>query len=46
MTWVEGRPETSFFTGMKTARHDQFNISARRCEKCGFLEFFANRVKL
>jgi hypothetical protein len=39
--WVEGRPESSFWTGLKTSERDVRNVYAFRCSGCGRLEFFA-----
>jgi hypothetical protein len=41
-TWIEGLPEKSFWRGVKTG--DRTNIPALtyRCEKCGYLESYAN----
>jgi hypothetical protein len=40
--WVEGKPQKSFWFGLKmedTAK--KYLLSAYRCEKCGFLKFYA-----
>ena len=40
--WVEGAPEQSFWTGGVKARgKEQRPVITFRCEKCGFLEFYA-----
>ena len=39
--WVEGAPETSFWSGIKTSGRAAFNVRALRCARCGFLEFYA-----
>ena len=39
--WVEGAPERSIWTGMKTKDRDVFPVTSYRCERCGFLEFYA-----
>jgi len=41
IAWVEGQPEYSFWVGVKTGDRVQINVRAFRCEKCGFLEFYA-----
>lgn len=38
--WVEGQPEESFWTGLKTSDRDIFNVQAFRCQQCGYLEFY------
>ena len=38
--WVEGRPEPSFWTGLRTSDRDVSNVYAYRCAACGRLEFF------
>lgn len=40
-TWVEGAPERSFWTGLKTKNRDVFVVVTYRCERCGYLESFA-----
>lgn len=39
--WVEGKPEPSFWSGLKTSGREMFYVSAYRCPSCGRLEFFA-----
>jgi len=39
--WIEGEPEVSRWTGLKTKNRRRFPITADRCERCGFLEFYA-----
>lgn len=39
--WIEGRPEKSFFSGVKTKGKRQFPITLYRCTRCGFLEAYA-----
>lgn len=39
--WVEGRPEKSFWTGTKMIGKKQVEISAYRCQDCGYLESYA-----
>jgi hypothetical protein len=40
--WYEGRPRTSFWTGMKIERGAGIPIGVFRCAGCGYLEFFAD----
>lgn len=39
--WVEGDIQKSFWTGLKLKGRVQHPITAHRCERCGFLEFYA-----
>lgn len=39
--WVEGRPERSFWTGLKLGNRGVYPISAYRCPRCGYLAFYA-----
>lgn len=39
--WVEGAPQRSFWTGVKTRGKERIPITAYRCEACGYLEFYA-----
>lgn len=39
--WVEGPPERSFWTGVKTRGKDRLPIQTFRCERCGYLESYA-----
>ncbi len=39
--WVEGKPEASFWSGLKTSGKDAFYVSALRCLNCGKLELYA-----
>lgn len=39
--WWEGRPERSFWTGIKKPER-RFKITTLRCTKCGYLMEFAN----
>jgi hypothetical protein len=39
--WVEGLPEKSFWSGIKTRGLMQHKIESWRCQKCGFLENYA-----
>jgi hypothetical protein len=39
--WAEGKPNYSFWTGLKIAKDAKHAISTFRCEGCGFLESYA-----
>lgn len=41
MLWVEGRPESSVWTGLKMGGGRRFKTYTYRCEGCGRLESFA-----
>lgn len=38
--WIEGAPEESFWSGLKTKNRQALSVRAFRCPKCGFLEFY------
>ena len=38
--WVEGEPERSFWSGIKTVGRRAYSADAYRCESCGRLEFY------
>ena len=38
--WVEGAPESSFWSGIKTSGRDAFNVQVFRCVDCNYLEFY------
>ncbi len=38
--WVEGQPEPSFWSGLKTSGREVFTVRALRCNNCGYLEFY------
>jgi len=45
--WVEGEPQRSFWTGLKTKDRDVYGVTTFRCERCGYLESYATaRAKL
>lgn len=44
--WLEGQPEFSFWSGLKTKNHDRHAIVTYRCEQCGFLESYAGQPKI
>lgn len=39
--WVEGKPQTSFWSGLKTDGMARYKVLALRCAGCGRLELFA-----
>ena len=41
MRWQAGRPEKNFLGSVKTMGRRQIPVTAHRCTKCGFLEFYA-----
>jgi hypothetical protein len=40
--WVEGEPVKSFWTGYQTKNRELYRVKSYRCERCGFLESYAN----
>jgi len=40
--WLEGKPEKSFWAGLKTKGRDRLPVRTYRCPKCGYLESYAN----
>lgn len=40
--WMEGPVERSAWTGIKTKNRDMYNVTTYRCERCGYLESYAN----
>jgi hypothetical protein len=40
--WVEGAPEKSFWTGVRTTGRAVLPVTTYRCERCGYLESYAN----
>jgi len=40
-TWVEGEPEHSFWLGLKTRGREKLPVRTYRCERCGYLESYA-----
>lgn len=40
--WVEGAPEKSFWTGLKTKDRAVLPVMVYRCGRCGYLEWYAN----
>ena len=43
--WVEGAPERSFWSGLKTTGRETFPVISYRCEKCGYLEAYARPLQ-
>ena len=39
--WVEGAPERSIWTGIKTKDREKFQVTTYRCADCGYLESYA-----
>jgi len=39
--WFEGKPEPSFWGGVKTGEREKHEIRTFRCPKCGYLESYA-----
>lgn len=42
-TWVEGKPDVSFWSGTKIKGKERFEITALRCPRCGRVELYAMR---
>ena len=38
--WIEGKPESSIWTGLKTSDRDVFKVQTFRCPTCNYLEFY------
>lgn len=41
-TWVAGKPERSFWTGLKTRNRVNLEVRTYRCPACGLLESYAH----
>ena len=39
--WVEGIPVRSVWTGLKMKDREVYPLTSYRCERCGYLEFYA-----
>jgi hypothetical protein len=39
--WIEGTPQTSFWTGLKTKGRRKLKVQSWRCDRCGLLESYA-----
>lgn len=42
--WMQGEPEKSFWTGLKTKGRERLPVRTYRCQKCGYLESYARVV--
>jgi len=42
--WYRGRPEPSFWTGLKVDKEHAAAVTTLRCPQCGYLESYAGRV--
>lgn len=40
--WMEGAIEKSFWSGIQTKNRERFTVNTYRCERCGYLESYAN----
>jgi hypothetical protein len=40
-TWIEGKPEKSFWTGLNIKDREQLPITSFRCKNCGLLLNYA-----
>jgi hypothetical protein len=40
-TWIGGKPERSFWMGLKVKNRPQLKVATFRCPKCGLLESYA-----
>jgi hypothetical protein len=38
--WVEGKPQRSFWTGLKVSRDQMHPVATFRCIRCGYLESY------
>lgn len=43
-TWIAGKPEYEFWTGLKISGRLRYAVTSFRCVKCGFLEQYANEI--
>lgn len=39
--WLEGDPERSIWSGLKTKGKERHPVRTYRCERCGYLESYA-----
>lgn len=39
--WLEGEPERSFWSGVKTKGKERLPVRTYRCARCGYLESYA-----
>ena len=42
--WQPGKPEKSIWTGLKLRKADQLAIATWRCDRCGYLESYAEKA--
>lgn len=42
--WVEGEPEQSFWSGIKTSGRDAYKVEAYCCDGCDHLEFYTTEL--
>ena len=42
-SWHAGAPETSFWLGTKVEKEDGIPVGAFRCDRWGYLEFYASK---
>lgn len=40
--WMEGPAEHSRWAGLKSKNRERFVVNTYRCERCGYLESYAN----
>jgi len=40
-TWVEGKPEVTFWSGAKVKGRKRVEVTALRCPRCGRVELYA-----
>jgi hypothetical protein len=40
--WIEGTPERRWWGAIKTSGRESFPVRTFRCERCGWLESYAN----
>lgn len=40
--WIEGFEEKSIWGGVKLRGKNKYNVQSWRCQRCGFLENYAN----
>lgn len=39
--WVEGEPLKSFWLGLRTKGRETYEVTTYRCDRCGYLESYA-----
>ena len=45
LEWIEGYPENTLFSGMKTSGGSRHTVYAYRCDDCGRIEFYTIKGK-